>query len=298
MTNAYLSVSDFKGAGVYNISSTVKDARILRLLEDVSRQIDRVTKRWFYSLLQTKYLSVSGSQNFQNTVDSTLKFGGELFVMLTADLIAVTSLKEDTTNDGIYETTWAATDYELFPYDADPTLGLDSSKPYRRIEVNRRSNGNQDVFLRGQKRYEIIANWGYNERLELSSATINEGAIFSATDLTLTVSDGTQFSAGETILIDSEQMYITAVSINDLTVQRGVNGTTAATHADASPINRYRYLAAVAEACLMQSGRLFKRASAGFANDLGFGETGQIGPVTGLDSDVKDMLRSLIKPVI
>ena len=46
------------------------------------------------------------------------------------------------------------------------------------------------------------------------------------------VDDGTEFAVGQVILAGSEQMKITAISSNTLTVTRGFNGSTAASHSD------------------------------------------------------------------
>ena len=46
------------------------------------------------------------------------------------------------------------------------------------------------------------------------------------------VDDGTEFAVDQVILAGSEQMQITAISSNTLTVTRGFNGTTAASHSD------------------------------------------------------------------
>ena len=70
-----------------------------------------------------------------------------------------------------------------------------------------------------------------------STTTVNEGAAYAAGDVTLTVADGTQFTAPSTIYIGSEQLTVTAIAVNDLTVTRGVNGTTDAAHADLTRID-------------------------------------------------------------
>ena len=46
------------------------------------------------------------------------------------------------------------------------------------------------------------------------------------------VDDGTEFAVDQVILAGSEQMKITAISSNTLTVTRGFNGSTAASHSD------------------------------------------------------------------
>jgi len=66
--------------------------------------------------------------------------------------------------------------------------------------------------------------------------TINEGGTFSNSDTTLTVTSGTGIVANDLILIGTEILKVTAVSTNDLTVQRGQSGTSAASHADGTVV--------------------------------------------------------------
>lgn len=69
-----------------------------------------------------------------------------------------------------------------------------------------------------------------------STETVNEGAVFAAGDTTLTVTTGGTFAVNDTIYIEKEQLTVTAIAVNDLTVTRGVNGTTDAAHADLSAV--------------------------------------------------------------
>ena len=64
-----------------------------------------------------------------------------------------------------------------------------------------------------------------------STSDLN-GAISSTSATSVVVDDGTDFEVGQNIKVDSEEMTITAISTHTLTVVRGVNGTTAATHSD------------------------------------------------------------------
>jgi hypothetical protein len=66
------------------------------------------------------------------------------------------------------------------------------------------------------------------------ATTINEGAEFSDSDTTLTVTDATDIVATDLILIDDELLTVTNVSSNDLTVTRASSGTEATAHADGS----------------------------------------------------------------
>lgn len=69
-----------------------------------------------------------------------------------------------------------------------------------------------------------------------TQTTVNEGATFSSSDTTLTVTSATGIVANDFILVGNEIMKVTAVSSNDLTVTRAQKGTTATTHADGSVV--------------------------------------------------------------
>ena len=89
MTNAYASLTALKSGGSLNISGTGDDTRLRRLLEHVSRQGDNVCQRHFFSFTQTKEISGSGFAR----------------ILLSDDLISVTTLKEDDNLDGTYNIT-------------------------------------------------------------------------------------------------------------------------------------------------------------------------------------------------
>ena len=78
------------------------------------------------------------------------------------------------------------------------------------------------------------------ERFVNNSQTTLDGAI-NASVTTVTVADangsGYPLVGDFRILVDSEAMHVTARSGNDLTVVRGVDGTTAASHSDEAPVN-------------------------------------------------------------
>ena len=52
------------------------------------------------------------------------------------------------------------------------------------------------------------------------------------------VTDGTLFTPAETVIVESEEMRIESISVNTLTVIRGVNGTLAAAHANGLAVSR------------------------------------------------------------
>ena len=71
------------------------------------------------------------------------------------DLVSITSLKTDEAGDGTFETTWAASDYELGPIDRD------TGRPYTRIDAVA-SKVFPTYYGTGRRaRVEITGVWGW-----------------------------------------------------------------------------------------------------------------------------------------
>ena len=71
-----------------------------------------------------------------------------------------------------------------------------------------------------------------------TASTINEGATFTAADVTLTQTDATGFLEGSFIRVGNEIMSVTTVAGNDLTIVRGQYGTSAVDHNDGSAVTQ------------------------------------------------------------
>ena len=271
--NAYASLDTFKSSGVLNITGTGDDTRLLALLESVGRLIDRYCNRQFYVL------------------NATRKFDGEGTVgLLVPDLISIDTngLKTDDNQDRSFETTWATTDYLLLPSNADPTTGGNPhSRPYTRVEVDVAA-GNRSPFTRGRQTVQITGQWGWWRHLKRATETAN--AIADAATTSVTVSSRTDVEAGHTLLIDSEQVYVKSYTGNTLTVARGVNGTTAASHGGGAAIDVYEYPGPIVEAAILLAARLWKRKDSAYASATGFPETGRMKVSSRLDPDVQLML--------
>ena len=279
MANAYVSLTTFKASAGLDIGGTVYDTRLRELLEHVSSQVVRHADRIFHYVVETRTFSGNG-----------------LGYLRVPDLVAIpgSGLKEDTNADGTYETVWLAADFLYAPYNAQPTATFGTHSPYTRLEVNTRSDGTQDLFLKGQRNYEITGTWGYSRLLVDVAGNLSASIDSTVTTMTLT-SAGT-LSIGETLVIDSEQFYITGTgSGSNLTFERAVNGSPAATHTATANVQIVVYPGPVQEAVFIQAARLWKRRDSGFASQVGFPETGQLVIFSGgLDKDVK----SLISPYI
>lgn len=74
------------------------------------------------------------------------------------------------------------------------------------------------------------AEWGWGH-IDPYSTTITE-AVADAVGVSFTFADGSMLQVGDRVLIDSEEVRVTAINDNVATVTRGFAGTTAATHSD------------------------------------------------------------------
>ena len=218
---------------------TGDDDELFQLLLSVSDWIDSYCNRHFYPRQQTLEFNGDGSAK-----------------LLIPDLVAIDSLKEDTTDDQTFDTTWAATDYWLTPYNAEPTEHW--GRPYTAIQV--RQSGTKSGFAKGEKHFQVTGRWGYREKKEDSGTDLNDPSM-TTTKTTIAADDGTQFEIGQTIMIGTEQMLVTGISANNLTCTRALNGTTAAAHADNADIFILRWPLSVERATLIQTARIWTRAA-------------------------------------
>lgn len=267
--NLYASLTTIKRR--LGITGTADDTDLTMLLEASSRQIDDYCERWFYAETATKYFDGSASPFF-----------------LPYDLLSVSTFKLDEDGDATFESSLVAADYHLYPLAKYP-------KTWIRVSAN----GNYGGFASGiRKGIELAGIWGYGDGISatpysLSTTTTNEE--MDASETGMDVVSSTPFAVGMTILVESEQMFISAVGTNTLTVTRGVNGTTAATHAISQTVYIYEYPKLVAEATLMQATRWFKRKDSAYATVVATPELGQFEVYRGLDPDIKLMLKKYVR---
>lgn len=96
----------------------------------------------------------------------------------------------------------------------------------------------------------IEGTWGYHENpsnMWLDSGDTVQDNPLSASATTLNVSDGTNFETYQYIKIEDEILFITAISTNALTVERGVNGSTAAIHVQTTEVYTYNQTPSVSK---------------------------------------------------
>ena len=257
---SYISLDSLKA--MLRDETASDDISYRRVLESTSEQIDNWCHRAFRPVLAARVY--------------TPKYASRIDVN---DLLSVTALATDENDDLVYEVTWASTDYALEPFNAALDL-----VPYKRIST--KINGRY-VFPLSPQSTQITGKWGYLERLETLPSSLSSA--ITATATTLALNSGNDVDILDTLLIDSEQLYVTGLATDTLTVVRGVNGTTAAAHANAATVKRHRYPGPIVEACAIQATRIFLRPKAPFGV-MGAPETGYIRLRSELDPDVKVLL--------
>jgi len=138
----------------------------------------------------------------------------------------------------------------------------------------------------GQQTLSILGSWGYTA--DTGSVTTSD-AVSSTTATSVSVTSAADLGPAQTILVDSEQLYITAISGNTITAERGVNGTTGATHSGGATVYRYIYPELVVQACLDLSKIVFRDRDLGTTTSIGSGEAA----ITSAEGEIQSVLGSL-----
>ena len=271
MTNAYCDLATLKSAGALNINGATYDRRLLSLLEQASRLVDGYCNRHFYVLQATRQFEANW-------------WSAGLQQLVVTDLIAAQSVRVAARFDGVASVPrWRTASYRLYPLDAAPEQPW--GRPYTRMAIEpvctpqcRRTDCHALV--------EVAGRWGYRQVTANTGATLAAEAMREGT--TLMVSDGIGLSAGQTLSLGEEQVYVTGVEGTEVTVERGMNGSEAVAHASGAAIGVYRYPAPVVEACLHLAVQLWHTRDRA-AVPSGTSRQGE-GPQAGLGREVEALL--------
>ena len=242
MTNAYVSLDILKDASALNISGTDYDGRLLALAEAASRVIDRRCNRHFFARRAALHF-----------------YGNDATRLLVPDLISVDvdGIRAETAA-GAFSAAWDSADYRLLPLNADPaSAGNPASQPYTQLEA---LNGRR--FPAGSARTQVSGVWGWQRRLRRAAEQVSAETAASADTIALsgTASGLAKISAGNTLLIGDEQVYVRKRADDTLTVARAINGSTAAAHSANSAIDIYEYPPPIVEAACLLAMRLWQGA--------------------------------------
>jgi hypothetical protein len=176
-----------------------------------------------------------------------------------SSITSVTAYKQTARTENETLTEGAANDYFLVPYNSDPKIELklneDTSKQ----------------FYSGQQTLAIVGTFGWQNTTTDLGVTLN-GAINSSTTAITLSAGSSSISEGNTILIGTEQMYVEAVSGVNITVVRGIHGTTAASQSDGASIDYYTYPDDVVEICLDLARIEYRERDMGVQDAFGSGD--------------------------
>ena len=249
MANIYADLAALKSPAMLNVPDDGHDERLLALLEGAARWIDGYCDRRFGVVEAERWFDGPGKS-----------------VLAVPDLIGVSELRVRTAA-GEWAS-WPSGHWLLYPLNAGPTEP--GGRPYTRIMLTSDSIRRFPLSRAG---VAVAGVWGYGDVREDLGLRVG-GSAMDVDDVTVSVASagGSVLSAGHTIRIDDEQLHVVGAvqsfdsSTATLTVRRGVNGTSAATHDVGAAVSVYRYPAAIAEACLLQAAAWWRdRATAPFA---------------------------------
>ena len=113
-----------------------------------------------------------------------------------------------------------------------PIRNVDS---YNRVAIQIRLVAN--LAMDGTDEVDFIISTSYDAKAGIyNDSTANTAEALDDSDSVLSTTDGTVFEVGDVIRLDAERMIVTAIATNDLTVERGAEGTARASHATALDI--------------------------------------------------------------
>lgn len=96
ITNGYCTLQQLKDS--LRITDNVDDTMLELAIETASRQIDDYCERVFYTTSGTRYYAPRDN-----------------YVCETDDIVSITTLKSSSAANGVYDITWATTDYQTEP---------------------------------------------------------------------------------------------------------------------------------------------------------------------------------------
>lgn len=266
-----------------SLSDTDLDDLMYVLLESTSRAIDKWTDRQFYPYTETRYFNGSGDTD--QWVDDALSF------------TTVNISSGSTDSDGwIADSDFSSTDYLSFQGRNRNPRGS-----YNRLVMA--PNGGYSTFPALDDTVWIDGVWAYTD--DRSNAWVNSGdaLVDALTSDAVTVEFGDvdgadhngitpRFQVGQILKIGSEFLRITGVNsdCDDLSLVRGVNGSTAATATSDEVIYVWKPPYPIQEATVAFAVRQWKRAHAGFQDATANVELGEMLYVSALDAPSQALL--------
>jgi len=236
MSNWLVTREQVKRAARQYGATAIPDERnrvIDQMCESSSRSVERASHRFYIPRVATR---------LYRWPQWTRGYTWQL--LLDQDLLSVSSLQSAAQNS----TPTPLTHYFLEPQSSGP--------PYGFIEVDLSSS---DTFSAGntpQRSISVTGTWGYSADTQ-SSGTVASGLASSTTATSFVCSDASKIDVGDTLLIDSEQLFVSERA--PVTTTATLNGALAATKSLVSVTVSDGTKVNAGEIILVDSERMFVR---------------------------------------
>ena len=256
----YTNVSDVRSTYIKQ-TGTGDDVLMLDLIREVSRMMDSSAKTVYYPFIQTRNydiprFNVSPWSNLYaipyDVFPYTAHVGGAYQSYLTFDLYLL-DLLTLTNGEG---TTIASSKYYLYPSNYYPKRGV-RLKPTSGTVWLPATTGEWEQVI------QVQGVWGYHE--DYTNAWVDTAATLSAAITTTSATTFTcttgKIKAGQLLKIDSEYFYASAVTTgasDTITVVRGANGSTAATHLISTAISYWQVDYSIQSLCRMATAAMYR----------------------------------------
>ncbi|CAK0770126.1 conserved hypothetical protein [Gammaproteobacteria bacterium] len=217
--NPYASLEDFKShttpRGQTVVVDVLDDRLVSDILDEAARQVDSECHRTFYPRYETRWFDVPVYQNSPRTL------------FLDDDLLEAVKVTNGDTNEVLPAV------YNLKPKNYSPHYAIQIIGPTSIFWI---FNGIGNI----EKVISVEGWWGFHNRYGQRAWTVCgtlAAAITTTTSLSFTLSAGHTLKADSIVKIDAEIMNISATNLGGATaIQRGDNGSTAATHLISVPV--------------------------------------------------------------
>lgn len=182
-----------------NIDTALRDVVIDEMIESVSRTIEMMTRRFYIPRTETHL--------FRWPERRAGRTGDILWV--DQDLLSVTTLLSEAQDAS--PTTIPSSDYFLEPNNPQ----VDGETRYDRIELDQSASASFNPGATAQRSISVLGSWGYTDRAKLVG-TVASGLNSDASATQFISSNASLIGVGDTLLIDSEQLFVSGRVFVDL----------------------------------------------------------------------------------
>lgn len=265
--NSYATLAEFKAWKEIDGVNIQRDSDLELILENASRYLDDMTGRTFYPRIETQSYSVPPGRSLK----------------LDDDLLEVLSI---TNGD---DTTLANTEYHTLPKNMSPKYMID-------IKNTSIYSWQYDTDAGGEYVIDVNAVWGFHNRYSTGawkSAGTLGAAISDTTGTSVTMTAGHTLKASKIYKVDNEIFIPSGVANNTITLyERGMNGSTAATHSNGATVYEWQVMREIKKFCLEKTRFDYARR---FGESPAFGATITAAGVVMSPKDMSKAEEDLIK---